>query len=148
MALQMPHELMRQMWEHVKRAYPEECCGFLGGTTPQDHLKVVQAIRPVDNARDESRRTRYVIHPAEFKRAEETWEQQGLGIVGIYHSHPDHPAQPSPYDQEHAWPWYSYLVISVQRGEIERARSWVLREDRSQFDEEEMTTLESGGNAS
>ena len=55
-------------------------------------------------------------------------------MLGIYHSHPDDPARPSEYDRDHAWPWYSYLILAVGRGAAGDLNAWQLRDDRTGFD--------------
>jgi proteasome lid subunit RPN8/RPN11 len=90
----------------------------------------------LENERDASRHNRYVISPGQFLRAEKEARAAGLDVLGFYHSHPDHPAQPSAFDLEHAWPWYSYLIASVEKGRVADVRSWRLREDRAAFESE------------
>jgi len=102
--------------EHGRSAYPEECCGFLvapATKTPDGHRQIEQAI-PTPNRATADRNRRYVIDPLELLRVERAVAPTAV-VVGIYHSHPDHPAVPSEYDRERAWPWYSYLVLSVPR---------------------------------
>jgi proteasome lid subunit RPN8/RPN11 len=104
--------------------------------------KRVTRILPVSNARDAAaRRDRFLITPEEVMRIELHAAGQGLDVLGYYHSHPDCPAQPSAYDQEHAWPTYSYIIVSVNQGRPTEFFSWVLREDRSVFDSEPMQDL-------
>lgn len=97
-----------------------------------------EAVLPLGSPDRESERNRFLIDPAEIVRIEKAALAQGLGIVGFYHSHPDHPARPSGYDLEHAFPWYSYVIIRVEAGAPGECTSWVLREDRTQFDEERL----------
>lgn len=119
--------------------YPYECCGFLLGKLVAGK-KIIARAESVSNAREaENRHNRYLIGPDDFMRAEKAARAQGLDVVGFYHSHPDVEAKPSAYDTEHAWPWYSYVIVSVKKGKAGPTRSWVLKDDRSQFDEEEMT---------
>ena len=66
---------------------------------------------------------------------------RGLEVVGYYHSHPDHPARPSDYDRDHGWPWYSYVIISIQQGKAGELNSWVLRDDRSKFELESVEAV-------
>jgi proteasome lid subunit RPN8/RPN11 len=91
------------------------------------------------NSREDSRRNRYLISPRELLAADRDAQKRGLDILGIYHSHPDHPARPSEYDREHALPWYSYIIVSVNRGVAGDLASWNLRDDRSAFDREELS---------
>ena len=92
----------------------------------------------MENTQENSPRNRYLIHPETMLEAEKDARGRGVDIVGIYHSHPDHPARPSEFDREHAFPWYSYIVVSVHGGSRRDLTSWTLREDRSGFDAEEM----------
>jgi len=90
-------------------------------------------VLPLANQRDTERRTRYLIGPDEFRAAEARARAAGLDIIGFYHSHPDHPAIPSAFDREHAWPWYTYVIVSVHDGRPGVPRAWRLAEDRSRF---------------
>ncbi|GIV12973.1 MAG: hypothetical protein KatS3mg021_1255 [Fimbriimonadales bacterium] len=96
---------------------------------------VAQVIR-LANERTEERERRFFVSPEQVLRVERQASREGLLLLGFYHSHPDHPAIPSEYDRQHALPWYSYLIVSVRQGIPAEIRSWRLREDRSQFDEE------------
>ena len=124
-----------QMTAHGERAYPHECCGFLIGTR-QEARKRVEAVRPAGNAREDSPQNRYLIPPEEMLRAERDARRTGQEILGFYHSHPDVPARPSSYDLDHAWPVYSFLIMSVHQGRATEMHSWVMVEDQSRFDEE------------
>jgi proteasome lid subunit RPN8/RPN11 len=120
---------------HLERAYPEEGCGVLLGREGDAAREVERAIE-LDNLREDERERRYVISPEQFLASERAARADGLDVLGFYHSHPDHPARPSGFDLEHAWPWYSYLIASVARGRLVDLRSWRLRGDRGAFDEE------------
>ena len=91
----------------------------------------------------ETRHNRYLIPPEEILQGELEAEERGLDVIGYFHSHPDHPARPSEFDRDHAWPWYSYLIISVIDGKAGDSRAWQLREDRSGFAEETLVSLSS-----
>ncbi len=120
-------------------SYPNECCGFLVGRADEEGVKRVSRVLPVDNAREEeAQRNRFLIRPEDFIATEKTARADGLDIIGFYHSHPDAEAQPSAFDLEHAWPWYSYLIVSVRDRKAGRAASWVLDHDRSGFMEEDI----------
>jgi len=144
----LPTELTK-INEHASRAYPHECCGAMLGKEVNGWKLVVEA-RPVENAqetgksitwdRGESPRRRFEITPADFAACERYAREQKLEILGFYHSHPDHPARPSQYDLERAWPWFSYVIVSVQQGKPGEVTSWELTEDRSQFHRETMET--------
>lgn len=120
--------------------YPREACGLIGGTSDGER-KVAGAIVPVPNARADAAHNRYLIAPEAFRRAQERLARHGLDVVGVYHSHPDHPPEPSAVDRENAWPWLSYVIVEVRRGEVGTLKSWVLADDRAAF-VEEVVTLE------
>jgi proteasome lid subunit RPN8/RPN11 len=137
MKLVLPAGIMEQIRRHGEEDYPHECCGFLFGSQ-DDRSRLVIEIRRQANERTDSRRNRFLITPEQFRDAERAARKAGLLMLGIYHSHPDSPARPSEYDRDHAWPWYSYLILSVQRGAAAEAFLWQLRDDRSGFDPREM----------
>ena len=123
---------------HGERGYPEEICGFLIGQSSGD-TKTVARLLPIENIREENRRRRFEISPDDFYQADREARSSGEEIIGFYHSHPDHPARPSEYDREHAWPWYSYIIVAVHGGNAVDLTSWVVRDDGSQFDSEELS---------
>jgi proteasome lid subunit RPN8/RPN11 len=133
--IELSGEQRAEMVRHAEETYPHECCGFLIGTD-RDGVKQLQQVVRAANTRDDSPQNRYLIDPLEFLRVERLARAQKLDILGIYHSHPDHPAYPSEFDREHAWPYYSYIIFSVQSGRVVDAHSWVLDEGRARFDEE------------
>jgi proteasome lid subunit RPN8/RPN11 len=120
-----------------ERAFPNECCGVLLGALRPDDTRAVQEILPVDNAREAPEQYhRFVIGAEDVLRAEREARRKGLDVLGFYHSHPDHPAAPSEYDQAHALPFYSYVIVSVEARQARNLTSWCLSEDRAQFFEE------------
>lgn len=126
---------------HASSTYPEECCGLLigafeGGSRTK---RVVESKRMENVFQKEERYHRYTIDPKEFLMAETESESRGLEIVGIYHSHPNAPAKPSKFDREHAWPTLSYVVMEVRDSKPVEIKSWVLRDDRSEFEPEGLT---------
>ena len=134
------HDLLDQIRAHGVRDYPYECCGLMLGRYGAEG-KVVTETYPISNAREESaKRNRFLITPEELIRGEKHSASKGLDVVGLYHSHPYCPAVPSQYDLEHAWPTYSYIVVSVEKGQAVDLRSWEMESDRSRFNEEEITT--------
>jgi proteasome lid subunit RPN8/RPN11 len=133
-------EAEKRIRQEGERAYPNECCGFLLGPSATAGEKQADMVRAVENAWEAGERYhRFVITPEDFMRAEREARQQEREIVGIYHSHPDHPARPSDYDKEHALPFYSYLILAVQAGTAGELTSWELHSDRNQFMEEDIT---------
>ncbi len=118
---------------HGASTFPHECCGALLGCEG-----VVREAFPLPNTTEEGPRRRFLVRPDDYRVAEKRAREQGLDLLGFYHSHPDHPAVPSQYDLDHAWPSFSYAIVSVMAGEPGDVRSWRLRDDRSEFDEEHL----------
>ncbi len=137
--------ISKDQFNQVKRilesTYPREGCGVLTGRV-LDGSKIVLQIRAADNQRDDTQ-NRYLIDPEVIRDLEKELRLESQDILGFFHSHPDVAAVPSDYDRNHAWPWFSYLIVSVQGGQSEEARSWVLHEDRSGFDEERLVITDS-----
>ena len=131
-AVAIPAEARAAIRAHSEAAYPDEGCGVLLG--PRGGA-VSRAIS-LDNSTDLERRRRFLVGPDEYRRAERYAAESGLEIVGFYHSHPDHPAEPSAFDLEHAWPNLSYAIQSVRTGASRELRSWRLRDDRTGYIEE------------
>ncbi len=131
--------LAQQIRSHAASTYPHECCGALLGVDV-DLAREVRDLFPLVNRRDDAPRNRFSITADDFRAAEKAGRERGLEIVGWYHSHPDHPALPSEYDREHAWPWYSYVIASVSEGRPGEMRSWRLADDRTRFEAEEIET--------
>jgi len=130
-----------EMREHAQRDYPFECCGLMLGRFA-DGRKVVVQTYPISNAREEeAKRNRFLIRPEELLRGEKYARENGFDVIGFYHSHPDDRAVPSQYDLEHAWPTYSYIVVSVEKGQAVDLRSWEMESDRSRFNEEEIAIV-------
>lgn len=122
--------------------YPEECCGLLLGTFGTDGERTVSDLLPIANARESTaRHHRFLIEPLEMLRAERHARALGLDVVGIYHSHPNSPAVPSQFDLDHAWPVYSYIIVSTTADGAGDLRSWTLRADRSGFGSESIEPL-------
>jgi proteasome lid subunit RPN8/RPN11 len=129
-------EHLAEIREHGERDYPFECCGLLIGRFETDR-KVVIETYPISNAREEeAKRNRFLIRPEELMRGERHARDQGLDVVGFYHSHPDDRPMPSHYDLEHAWPTYSYIVVAVENAKAADLKSWEMESDRSRFNEE------------
>jgi proteasome lid subunit RPN8/RPN11 len=115
---------------HGREAYPHECCGALLGEG-----EMVQAVHPLPNVTTEGPRRRFRVDDKDYLAAERKASAAGLSLLGFYHSHPDHPAVPSQYDLDHAFPTFVYPILSVQQGEPADLRVWRLRPDRSGYDE-------------
>ena len=134
----VPLQQLTEIREHGVRDYPYECCGLLLGHYTAEG-KVVTETYPISNAREESaKRNRFLITPEELMRGERYAASHDLEVVGFYHSHPDCPAVPSNYDLEHAWPTYSYIIVSTRADQATDLFSWEQQEDRSRFNQEEV----------
>lgn len=126
--------------QHGERDYPYECCGLLIGRFSNEERKVVVETYQISNARqEEAKRNRFLIRPEELMRGERHARKQQLDVIGFYHSHPDDQAIPSRYDLEHAWPVYSYIIVSVRAGRADKLLSWEMEADRSKFNPEEIS---------
>jgi proteasome lid subunit RPN8/RPN11 len=130
-AIVLTPDVVAGIQDHGREAYPHECCGALIGTGRQ-----VVVRHPLPNTTDEGPRRRFLVRPSDYRAAEQEADARGLELLGFYHSHPDHPARPSQYDLDHAWPSFSYVIVSVVEGTARDMTSWRLRGDRSAFDEE------------
>jgi proteasome lid subunit RPN8/RPN11 len=138
MVLRIPRITAGEIRRHAEGDYPNECCGALLGRQDAGG-KTVQWLEPMRNRSDAtSARRRFFITADDYREIETLARERSLEILGFYHSHPDHPAAPSDYDREHALPWYSYLIVSVQDGRSTDMASWVLVNDRSRFEREEI----------
>jgi len=137
--LRLSKDVLEKIHAHGEQAYPEEGAGFLLGV--EIGSRDVQAILPLTNSREDSaRHNRYLITPNDYLKAELEADKLGLSLLGVFHSHPDHPNHPSEFDREWAQPFFSYIITSVQSGKAIESRSWRLSEDRSRFVEEEIQT--------
>lgn len=136
-----PSDVLERIRTHGQAAYPEECCGFLLGQATSDGNRASTTLR-VDNTQEEERERRYLISPDHYLRADREARRRGLDIIGIYHSHPDHPAEPSETDLAWAtFPGYTYVIVSVRGGEPAELTAWSLAPDRSRFLREEIEPL-------
>ncbi len=134
-------ELAAKIWQHGVETYPHECCGALLGhdantaAQPSKPREILDLFRLINRCED-SPQNRFSATPRDVMDADRAAQSRGLEIVGWYHSHPDHPAEPSEYDREHAWPWYSYIIVSVQKGIPQQVTSWQLNDDRAGYTQE------------
>jgi proteasome lid subunit RPN8/RPN11 len=143
-SLQVSRALEQIVVEACEKAYPEEGCGLLIGPVPGDFDKpsravVVNEARPLANGWDSSAKTnRYLIDPRALAKIEDELSGSGRGVVGFFHSHPNAPAWPSPFDLMMAWPCLSYWIVRVEQGKSADSRSWQRTEDARSFIEEEI----------
>ncbi len=137
MKLLLKDEVTVYMQNHAEEIYPNECCGFFFGEDGEE--RVVSHVQRVTNAKEGDQRRRFRIDPQDYRKAEAYADENGLDFLGIYHSHPDHPAEPSEHDRKAAMPFFSYIIISVQDGKAADIRSWRLNNER-RFGEEPLET--------
>lgn len=131
--LVLPERLRRQIESEGATAYPDECCGILIGRDVNGQ-RLVERLMPGKNVFEaEEQYHRFSIDPRLQMKAEREAEAEGKAVLGFYHSHPDHPARPSEYDREHAWPFYSYVIVAVANGKPADMTSWVLANETNQF---------------
>lgn len=135
--LRIGEDVLDAIRRHAAETYPDECCGALiGHAQSQESAPSVQAVVPLANTTEEGPRRRFLVRPADYRAAEARARASGAQLLGFYHSHPDHPARPSEYDLDHAWPNLSYVIVAVEHGRPGAVASWRLRGDRTTFDEE------------
>jgi proteasome lid subunit RPN8/RPN11 len=137
MALVLTAAVNEAIRRHGAEAYPHECCGALIGRDG-----IVSEAFGLPNTTEEGPRRRFLVRPSDYRDAERRAASAGAELLGFYHSHPDHPAQPSQYDLDHAWPFFSYVIVSVRDRVPGDMTSWRLRDDRSAFDPETLTYAE------
>jgi proteasome lid subunit RPN8/RPN11 len=157
MVLTLNHAQMEAIHRHAAQDYPFECCGVMLGKA--DGVgKAVSEIVPLKNLRHdpararewlpqddpsrESGRNRFFIDPLDQLQVEKDARARGLDVLGYYHSHPDHPARPSIYDREHAWPRYSYVIVSVERGIAKDLTCWIVAEESGTLCPEQIEVVE------
>jgi len=143
--MKISQKLLGDIHRHLESGYPNEACGVMLGKDG-----VITEIVSADNERvdqpasgKESARNRYLIDPLAYMKIERAADKRGLTVLGIYHSHPDVAARPSQFDLDHAWPNFSYLIVSVCKGKAVESLCWRLRDDRTQFDPEPVELTES-----
>ena len=119
--------------QHGQETYPHECCGALVGESGR-----VTGIVALPNTTEEGPRRRFLVRPSDYRLAEQRASELGGELLGFYHSHPDHPARPSQYDLDHAWPTFAYVIVAVAGGVAGDMTVWYLKDDRSSFEEGEL----------
>ena len=135
--IQLKTSDLDQIKQIAEEIYPHECCGVMVGLA-ENGIKRVTEVIPAENQRTDSLANRYLITADFLHGLEKELSESEQSVIGFFHSHPDVPARPSSYDLEHAWPWYSYLIVSVCKGQTEEVQNWKLKNDRSSFDPEEL----------
>ena len=125
-----------EMVNDAIKTFPDECCGFLFGKD-ENNTRTIKKIQVVDNAKEGDKRRRFVISAKDYLKAEQFADESELQLIGVYHSHPNHPAVPSEHDRVAAQPYFSYIILSVINNEFDHIRSWQLNEQQ-QFEEEKI----------
>ena len=133
MALTITPAVDAAIRQHGAETFPHECCGALYGSNGS-----VTDTFALPNVTEEGPRRRFRISDKDYLKTERRASELGAELLGFYHSHPDHPARPSQYDLDHAFPTFSYIIVSVRDGKPEDMTSWRLRDDRSAFDPEDL----------
>jgi proteasome lid subunit RPN8/RPN11 len=137
--LDIDPKAMKVMTDHAEAAFPNECCGFFYGSE-DGKVRSVTTSTEVTNSKEGDQRRRFAISDMDYLRAERHAAKEGLTLLGVYHSHPLHPAIPSEHDLAVALPYFSYIIVSVQPNGTDHVRSWQLNDSR-QFDEEHIVAL-------
>jgi proteasome lid subunit RPN8/RPN11 len=137
--LRLSEALAGEIRRHGEAAYPAECCGVLVGRADGDAKEVMRLSPAVNRRTDDPHR--YLIAPEDLRLLDREVRAAGQEIIGYYHSHPDHPARPSAFDAEHAWPWYSYLIVRIDGGRGADMASWVLHDERPLMHPESLDVL-------
>ena len=126
---------LEEMKTHALSLFPDECCGFLYGTEQKDGSRLITKILEVNNSKAGDKRRRFEISGKDYIQGEKFALENDTLFLGIYHSHPKHPAIPSEHDRVAAQPFFSYVILSVMADKIDHIRSWQLNDD-AQFEEE------------
>lgn len=138
MTITLEHKELLELHQHALNTYPKECCGFFYGEDI-DGNRSISEVRAVVNNKSGDQRRRYEIDPLDYLKAEKYGLNRGITLLGIYHSHPDHPAKPSDHDLKGAVPFFSYLILSVGKDKVKDLTSWQLIGD--QFVEEDVVIV-------
>jgi len=132
--IRLSKKIVDEIELHAEQTYPEECCGMMLGFSENGFHSIEEVIR-IDNSQDENRRRRFFITPKQYLQAEQLAREWKMDLLGFYHSHPDHPAAPSAFDTDHALPWFTYIIVSVELGKAAAMSAWLLNEERTRFHE-------------
>jgi len=125
------------MVAHARSTYPNECCGAMLGAT-EDETKMVRVAMPLQNAFEGAQAARYELRPEDLLAADKAARERGMDLIGIYHSHPDCDAYFSKTDLQNSCPWYSFVVLSIQKGEFHHANSWLPNFEQTEAAKEEL----------
>ena len=129
-------EILDKINAHGEQDFPNECCGFLFGE--EKDTRIIDQVLPAQNYKEGDQRRRFEISPREYLEAERYALENQTQLLGIYHSHPNHPAIASDHDLRQALPYFSYVIISVHEAKAVDIKSWKLREEARIFEEEQV----------
>ena len=133
-------DIINSFLKHGEKDYPLECCGFILGHFI-DEKSIGTEYIAVPNTKEENKERRFLIDPMAYQHAEDLADEKGISIISIVHSHPDHPDRPSEFDRKHAWPGFSYIIMSIKKGASAGYQSWKLDQDRTKFIGEKITII-------
>jgi proteasome lid subunit RPN8/RPN11 len=136
--IHIDNEPWSQMVEHARKTYPNECCGAMLGSL-DDGGKQVKIALPLDNVSQGSQAARYELRPEDLLHADREARRHQMDLIGIYHSHPDCGAYFSETDLKNSCPWYSFVVLSIQKGEFDHANSWLPNAEQTAAEKEELS---------
>ena len=131
--LVLESDVAKAIRRHGEETYPHECCGALVGGAGR-----TTAVVALPNTTEEGPRRRFLVRPSDYRLAEQRAGALGGALLGFYHSHPDHPARPSQYDLDHAWPTFAYIIVAVAGGAYADMTVWYLKDDRTTFEKGEL----------
>ncbi len=136
---------LREMRKHGEEAYPEECCGAMLGEVDKQE-KITRLLVPIENQWQdkpgESRHRRFAISADDYQYLEQKAADANLTLLGFYHTHPDHPARPSQTDLNYAWPFFSYIILSVEKSQAKEILSYELSPEKREFCSEELRMID------
>lgn len=133
MTIEIKEKALKVMVQDAESSFPDECCGFFYGKDGE--TRIVEEALAVRNSKEGDKRRRFIISPEDYLKGEKYALEKETTLLGVYHSHPNHPATPSEHDRQQAVPFFSYIILSVMNGKTERITSWQLNSEE-QFDEE------------
>ncbi len=139
--IHLNEQLLDALKNDAFHSFPDECCGFMLGKENGEE-RVIEQIIVVNNCKEGDKRRRFEISPSDYLNAERYADENQLQLLGVYHSHPNHPSIPSEHDRIAAQPYFSYTILSVRENELVSVQSWKLNE-QFQFEEEKVLILKS-----
>lgn len=138
--IKIENRLLNQIKENGEKTYNAECCGAIFGKPENGSFNIIELME-FNNERSDNKERRYLISPVQYMHSEKIASEKKLELLGFYHSHPDHPAIPSQFDTDHAFPNFIYMIVSVQKGKAKDLTSWKLFEDRTGFEKLEIDII-------